>query len=59
MLGGGAVAFVAFLGEDGADAGLEEFELLRGSGGQVAEGDEEGKEEAFHARSRWVMVWTA
>jgi hypothetical protein len=33
--------------------------LLRGSGGQVAEGDEEGKEEAFHARSRWVMVWTA
>ena len=51
MLGGGAMAFVAFLGEDGADAGLEEFELLRGGGGQLADGEEAKKEEAVHARS--------
>jgi hypothetical protein len=29
LLGGGAVALVALLREDGADAGLEEVELLR------------------------------
>ena len=61
LLGGGAMAFVAFLSEDGADAGLEEFELLGCRGGdERAERNEKGrKKNAFHARSLWVMVWAA
>ena len=37
--GGGAVALVAFLGKDGANAGFEELDL-RGRGGGRAEGKE-------------------
>lgn len=43
-LGGGAVAFVALLREDGTDAGLEEVELLRSRRGEeMAERNKKGR----------------
>ena len=64
LLRGGAVALVTLLREDGANARLEEVELLRRRGciGFATEGqrgEEAKKNDFFHARSLRVIVSAA